>query len=217
MSKKKTARPDPSGLPVEWVPLDKIIEYEHNPKKHPEHQVKKIAEQIELYGFHPAIELDRDGVIIAGHGRKLAAKRLGRKEAPCVRRKDLTAREARGRRLGDNVVAESPWDEDLLRTEFDVLATEEGMSHEEIAKMSGFDKDVVEDLLKASGEATIPPDGSEGSEGEDSSGVKTYKKDPNIIIRISVHPGLWAGKRDEIRQVLFDMEKAYNCKISIEE
>jgi len=204
-----------TSLKTEKLPLDSLIPYENNPKRHPEHQVKKIARAIENFGFHPPIEIDKDNVIIAGHGRYMAAKMLGMTEVPCVRRTDLDAKEARARRISDNKVSESPWDEALLGQELDLFSSGEGMTVDEISLLTAFDKDEVDELLKMVGEPSDLNLGDEG--GEAPSGVKTYKKDPNVLIRISVHPGLWLGKREEIRGILQDIEKAYNAKISIEE
>ena len=200
-------------MEVVMLPISEVKPYEKNPKRHPKSQIKKLAKSIESFGFHPPVELDTENVIIAGHGRYLAAKELGLEEIPCVVRDDLTETQARARRIADNKTAEgASWIDEFLQEEVQILRDEE-MEIEAISDLIAFDREEVEALLGI--ESGDDKDG-EGEE-DDSGGVRTYKKDPNIIIRMSVHPGLWLGKREEIRKILLDMEKAYNCKISIEE
>ena len=69
---------------IEVLALDKIKEYPHNNKIHPESQVNKIIKSIETFGFRNPILLDGDGEIIAGHGRYLAAKEMGLDSVPCI-------------------------------------------------------------------------------------------------------------------------------------
>ena len=98
--------------------IDSIIPYEKNAKKHPPDQVKRLAESIRKFGWrgNPII-VDADGVIIAGHGRRLAAIELGLPNVPVVVEADMPAAEARAFRLADNRVAEGAVDGNLLREE----------------------------------------------------------------------------------------------------
>ena len=97
--------------------LDSIRPYAANAKKHDATQVANVAESIRLYGFVQPIVIDKDGVIIIGHCRALAAKKLGMKEVPCVCVDDLTPEQVKALRVIDNKTNESPWDMDLLAAE----------------------------------------------------------------------------------------------------
>lgn len=104
---------------VEYWDFDALIPYENNAKNHPKDQVQRLAASIKEFGWASAkaIEVDSEGVIINGHGRRLAAKHLGMKKVPVVVRDDLTPEQVRAYRLADNKAAESTYDTDLLAGE----------------------------------------------------------------------------------------------------
>ena len=97
--------------------LDSIRPYAANAKKHDATQVANVAESIRQYGFVQPIVIDKDGVIVIGHCRALAAKKLGMKEVPCVCVDDLTPEQVKALRIVDNKSNESPWDFDILPDE----------------------------------------------------------------------------------------------------
>lgn len=98
--------------------IDTIHPYDKNAKKHADAQVTKIAESIKRFGWRGnPIVVDSEGVIIAGHGRRLAAIKLGMKQVPVTVETDMTAEEARAYRLADNRAAISDLDNDLLQQE----------------------------------------------------------------------------------------------------
>ena len=103
------------NLSIEYVSIDEIKPYKNNAKKHPQTQVDNIAKSINDYGFRQPIVVDKDGVIIIGHGRFLAAKQLGKTEVPVHYAADLPPKKARELRLLDNKLNESEWDFDLLK------------------------------------------------------------------------------------------------------
>lgn len=96
-----------------------LIPYAANAKKHDEKQIKNVAESIKQFGFVQPVVVDRAGVIVIGHCRVLAAKKLGMKEVPCVCVDDLTPEQVNALRLVDNKSAEdgASWDFDLLADE----------------------------------------------------------------------------------------------------
>ena len=94
-----------------------IIPYSANAKKHDKRQINNVAESIKQYGFVQPIVIDRDGVIVIGHCRALAAKKLGMQEVPCVCVDDLTPEQVNALRLVDNKSNESEWDLDILPDE----------------------------------------------------------------------------------------------------
>lgn len=104
-------------MEVKSLKLDTITPYGKNAKKHDKRQINNVAESIKQYGFVQPIVVDRDGVIVIGHCRALAAKKLGMEEVPCVCVDDLTPEQVNALRLVDNKSNESDWDFDLLSVE----------------------------------------------------------------------------------------------------
>lgn len=103
--------------------LSEIKPYENNPRNN-EDAVQYVANSLKKFGWKQPIVLDKDGVIIAGHTRFLAAKQLGMKTAPCVIADDLTEEECRGYRLADNKTAEkASWNIELLDMELAEIET----------------------------------------------------------------------------------------------
>lgn len=97
--------------------LELIRPYEKNPRKNDD-AVDKVAESIREFGFRQPIVVDKAGVIIAGHTRYRAAKKLGLQTVPVVVASDLTEEQVKAYRLADNKTAEfSGWDFDLLNQE----------------------------------------------------------------------------------------------------
>lgn len=97
--------------------IDKIQPYELNAKIHDEKQVAKIAASIQEFGWDQPIVVDKDGVIIKGHGRRMAALKLGLDKVPVWVRDDLTPEQVRASRLADNRVAIGDVDSALLQKE----------------------------------------------------------------------------------------------------
>lgn len=107
-----------------WVltDIDLITPYANNVKKHLPEQVAKIALSIEKFGWRGSpIQVDENMVIINGHGRRLAAIKLGIKKVPVVIEDGLTPDEVRAYRLADNRVGISDTDSDLLQLELSDL------------------------------------------------------------------------------------------------
>ena len=97
--------------------LAELTPYAGNAKKHDSTQIANVAESIRQFGFVQPIVIDRNGVIVIGHCRALAAKKLGMKEVPCVCVDDLTPEQVNALRIVDNKSNESPWDFDILPDE----------------------------------------------------------------------------------------------------
>lgn len=97
--------------------VEELIPYERNPRKNDE-AVKYVKASIEQFGFKVPIVIDANGVIVAGHTRLKAAKKLGMKEVPCIVADDLTPEQVKAFRLADNKTAEiAEWNVELLNTE----------------------------------------------------------------------------------------------------
>lgn len=108
-----------SKMTIEYLPVKQLHEYSKNAKKHPADQVEHIANSIREFGFRQPLVIDKDNVLVIGHGRLLAAKKLGLDTVPCVRADDLTDEQIKALRLADNKTNESEWDFGLLDGELD--------------------------------------------------------------------------------------------------
>lgn len=103
------------------IKVSKLKPYEKNPRLN-EKAVEACMKSIEEYGFKQPIVVDKDMVIIVGHTRLKAAKKLGLDTVPCVIADDLTAEQARAYRIADNKVSDfSIWDNKLLLEELEAL------------------------------------------------------------------------------------------------
>lgn len=99
--------------------ITELEPYPNNPRVN-DGAVEAVAASIKRFGFKVPIVIGEDGIIIAGHTRLKAAKRLKLKTVPCVVADDLTEEEAKAFRLADNKVGElAEWDFDLLSDELD--------------------------------------------------------------------------------------------------
>lgn len=104
---------------IQEINIKQIIPYDKNPRKNNE-AVDPVAESIKEFGFKVPIVVDKNNVIITGHTRYKAAKKLKMKTVPCIVADDLTEEQAKAFRLADNKVGEiAEWDTDLLRMELD--------------------------------------------------------------------------------------------------
>jgi DNA modification methylase len=103
---------------LEHLPTAALIPYARNARTHSEQQVSQIANSITEFGFTNPILIDADNGIIAGHGRVMAASKLGLKTVPCLRLSHLTEAQKRAYILVDNQLAlNAGWDEELLSLE----------------------------------------------------------------------------------------------------
>lgn len=122
--------------------VDDLIPYANNSRTHSEDQVNQVASSIKEFGFTNPILIDEDGGIIAGHGRTLAAKKLGIDEVPCIVLDGLTDAQKKAYVIADNKLAlNSGWDNDMLRLELESLAEMDfdleltGFSDEELSQL----------------------------------------------------------------------------------
>lgn len=110
------------GLKFIYKKVSDLIPYVNNARTHSDEQVIKLASSIKEYGFIAPIVISEDGGVLAGHGRLLAAKKLGIEEVPCVVESHLTEIQKKGYILADNRLSlDAGWDEDLLKIELQTL------------------------------------------------------------------------------------------------
>ena len=130
---------------VESWEIDLVHPYPGNAKIHDEKQIKSIALSIQKFGFDVPIVVDGAGVIIKGHGRRLAALHLKYTHVPVIVRTDMTAKEANASRIADNRVAVGDVDTNILNAEIMEIADDDtddlmaamGLTDKELEFMSG--------------------------------------------------------------------------------
>lgn len=143
---------------IRKVAIVDLIPYANNSRVHSDEQVNQIAASIKEFGFLNPIIIDGDNGIIAGHGRVMAANKLGVKELPCVDASHLSPAQKKAYVIADNKIAlNSDWDVDLLRVEL------EGLQELDFdLSLTGFDEDELGDLLNVE----LLPEYKEDSDGE---------------------------------------------------
>jgi len=103
-------------------PLGELKPFKRNARKHPEKQIKLLVKNMEEVGFTNPLLIEPNGGIIAGHGRLMAAKRVGLTSVPCIVLAGLTDHEKRALVLADNQVATvATWDHEMLKDELAAL------------------------------------------------------------------------------------------------
>lgn len=129
-----------SEINIQMFPVANIKEYEKNTKLHTDEQVESLSKMISEFGFDVPIVLDKDHVIIKGHGRTLAAKKLGLNTVPVIIRDDLTDDQVKAARISDNRVAIGDMDIDNLKDELATLNLD-------MLQMTGFDERELSKLI----------------------------------------------------------------------
>lgn len=130
-------------LNVQQIELEQLVPYARNARTHSDSQVAQIAGSIAEFGFVNPVLVGGDNIIIAGHGRVMAAKKLGLETVPTIKLDHLTENQRRALVIADNKIAENAgWDEELLRLELQNLADEDFD-----LDLLGFDDVELDDLL----------------------------------------------------------------------
>ena len=111
-----------SSTSIKKVKVADLIPYANNSRLHSDEQVLQIASSIKEFGFLNPIIIDSEKGIIAGHGRVMAAKKLGIEELPCIDASHLTEAQKKAYIIADNKIAlNSEWDNEILRIELNIL------------------------------------------------------------------------------------------------
>ena len=132
-----------NDLKVCWWPIDKPIPYSRNSRKIPERAIDKVAASIKEFGWRQAIVVDNDGVIICGHTRLLAARKLGLRQVPVHVADNLTPAQVKAYRLMDNRShEETDWDLELLGPELEDL---QALDFD--LELTGFDPNEIDKFL----------------------------------------------------------------------
>jgi len=111
---------------IEQWPLERLIPYANNARTHSDAQVAQIAASMVEFGVTSPLLAGSDGVLVAGHGRLLAARKLGLTQVPVVVLDHLTPTQRRALVIADNRIAENAgWDEALLHLELEALQADD--------------------------------------------------------------------------------------------
>ena len=111
-----------SKLHVTYISINDAVEYSSNARTHDRSQIQQIARSIQEFGFLVPVLLDENNVVIAGHGRILAAWELGLEAIPAIQANHLIPNQTRAYRNADNKLTENAgWDEGLLRVVLEFL------------------------------------------------------------------------------------------------
>lgn len=138
-----------SKLELSYRSVESLIPYANNSRTHDDDQIEKLKNSITEFGFTNPILIDADGVLIAGHGRLMAANSLGLKEVPCIELGHLNESQRRAYVIADNRIAlDSGWDQDALAKELEFL---EG--NEFNLDLLGFDNEDLEFYFDVEGES----------------------------------------------------------------
>ena len=180
---------------MQYRKLTELKKLPNNPRIIRDKQFKTLCDSIrdnpKYFEARPVILSNRTGemVIIAGNQRYEAAKSLKLKEVPTFLIEGLDEAKEREIVIRDNI-SNGEFDIDLLANEWSDLP------------LVDWGVDLPEDWLKEPEEKkeNIVPD-----------------KDPNILVRLAFHPGMWLGKREEIISITEKLKKTYNCEVRIEE
>lgn len=146
---------------IVMMKISDIKEYDNNPRKN-DKAVDAVASSIRSFGFKVPIIIDSNNVIIAGHTRLKASRKLGYTEVPCLIADDLTDEQVKAFRLADNKVAElAEWDLDKLTEELNFIEMDmEQFGFEDLSKE--LERDVLEDDFDENEELPIIPYAKKG-------------------------------------------------------
>lgn len=125
-----------------YLNVDDLIPYENNPRKN-DGAVDFVAKSIEEFGFKVPIVVDKNNIVVAGHTRLKASKKLGLEKVPVIIADDLTDEQVKAFRLADNKVSEvAQWDEEALKVEMEQIAMD--------MQQFGFDEELEEKVEETS-------------------------------------------------------------------
>ncbi|MFA6550588.1 MAG: site-specific DNA-methyltransferase [Candidatus Gracilibacteria bacterium] len=136
------------ALAVEYIDISGIKTYKNNPKIHKSKQIQQIVESISEFKFNNPILIDENNIIIAGHGRLLAAEHLSMQRVPVIKLLHLSDAQKKAYRIADNKLTENgEWDFDLLKLEFAEL---EKLDLDFSLDITGFDVADIDVMLDSS-------------------------------------------------------------------
>lgn len=131
-------------MEIVYKDINELKPYENNSRTHDENQIKQICKSIKEYGWTNPVLIDEKGMIIAGHGRVEAGKKLDIKEVPCIVLSGLTEAQKKAYVIADNKMAlNAGWNEELLKNELENLK-----ELDFDLELTGFNIDELDELFK---------------------------------------------------------------------
>ena len=176
-------------MQVEQISIETLIPYVNNARTHSDAQVAQIAASIKEFGFNNPVLIADDNSIIAGHGRVMAARKLGKDTVPAVRLSHLTEMQRKAYILADNKLAlNAGWDDELLRIEIKEL-----LDNQFSMDLLGFDVEEITRLMDAEISLHEPEE-------------QKYSEVFNIIVEC---------KNEQEQERVFNEldEKGYKCRV----
>ena len=179
---------------IQYINLNDIIPYANNPRNNDGDAVDKVASSIKEFGFNVPLVLDKENVIICGHTRYKAAKKLKLNDIPCIYAEHLTPAQVKAYRIADNKVSEyATWNDDILAIEFEQL-----QELDFDTDLTGFCVSEVIDILNVEDESKQEPDISEAN--------FNYKEQYGVIVM--------CDNEDHQEKVYNELiEQGYTCKV----
>lgn len=145
---------DRESYRIDWRDLGALLPYVRNSRTHSDAQVAQIAASIREFGWTNPVLVDAEGTIIAGHGRVMAARKLGEKRVPVIELGHLTDAQKRAYVIADNQLAlNAGWDAEMLKVELSELSAEDFD-----LSLLGFDDKVLAGLLLDGTDGLTDPD-----------------------------------------------------------
>lgn len=179
MVKERVNLPDT----IEKRSIDTLIPYARNSRTHSDEQVAQIAASMREWGWTSPVLITEDATIIAGHGRVMAAQRLGLKEVPCIVAKGWTEAQKKAYVIADNKLAlNAGWDNELLKVEVEDL-----QASDFLIDLLGFKDWEIEHLLNPAAAWQDDVDAIDDLDETDEEGsatirVKCIAADKNAVI-----------------------------------
>jgi ParB-like chromosome segregation protein Spo0J len=170
------------ALQVELRPIERLIPYINNPRKHSPAQVAQIAASMREWGWVNPVLVDESETILAGHGRILAARQLGWTEVPVITATGWSESKKRAYVIADNkLAANATWDTLLLDAEIQAL----GAEHFDI-ELTGFSDDDLKRLEDDVAELKFGEhhSDSDGREAEEESGLTRTERGDSVALTI---------------------------------
>lgn len=145
-----------SEFRIEQLPLETLRPHPRNARVHSKRQIHQIAASIEEFGFNNPLLIDREGVILAGHGRFEAAKELNLSSVPVIRIERLSEEQKRAFRLADNKIAlNAGWNVELLEADFKEMSA---LNLSFDLEITGFETAEIDLLIDGSAKKDDPSD-----------------------------------------------------------
>ena len=196
-------------LQINYKSTENLIPYANNSRTHSDDQINQVASSIKEFGFTNPVLIDEQGGIIAGHGRVMAAKKLGLSEVPTITLEGLTKAQLKAYVIADNQLAlNSGWDVDLLRLEVETL-----QELEFDMDLLGFDGITLDNLITVGDEAGSAEDEWEGMPEFDQEDATSFKK---VIVHFATEAHLQEFARIIGQSLTLKTQSVWHPKAVIE-